>query len=63
MIYCIVAGVNDIHERVHEHNMNINILVAEKGGPGPLGPIAGSATVPEGASVLALKCHAHISMA
>ena len=24
--------------------MNINILVAEKGGPGPLGPITGSAT-------------------
>ena len=37
VIYCIVTGINDIHERMHEHIMNINILVAEKGGPRPPG--------------------------
>ena len=42
VIYCIVAGVNNIQKRIREHRntiMIINILVTEKGGPGPWAPL------------------------
>ena len=47
MIYSIVAGVNDIHERMREHIMNINILVAEKGGAqAPWAPLLDPPLIP-----------------
>ena len=45
VIYCIVAALIIFTKECVNTIMNINILEAEKrGGPAPLGPIAGSAT-------------------